>query len=127
MPLDGSKQMDSKFQQSVIDPCPVSSEHPDRPLRLLEQTGALRTLVLLNERKRFISELKRCAVNPEGVASQDALRAVRTNLLKLGLITEYIEDGRTPRTYLALTDKGRQVAQKTKEILSTLRDIEGVR
>ena len=99
---------------------PVGFEHSKNPLRLLEQTGALRTLVLLNERRRFISELKRCAMNPGGVASQDALRVVRTKLLRLGLVTEYIEDGRTPRTYLALTERGKLVAQMVNEIQLTL-------
>ena len=48
--------------------------------------------------------------------SQDALRKCRHNLLDLNLIEEVTEEGPRPRTYLVITDKGRRVVQKIREI-----------
>ena len=91
-------------------------------IELLEQTGALRCLLLCAEKKRFITELRRSAVNPEGIASQNALDTVRVNLVQLGLITEEMEEGPRPRTWLVITDKGRKVAQKIREIQKILEE-----
>jgi hypothetical protein len=70
----------------------------------------------------LVTQLKRSAVNPEGVASQDALKVVRVNLQELGLITEDIEEGPIARTYLTVTEKGRRVAQKIREIQEILEE-----
>jgi DNA-binding MarR family transcriptional regulator len=50
----------------------------------------------------------------------DALRKVRFNLSKLGLITEEIKEGPRPKTFLIITPKGRRVTEKIKEILRIL-------
>jgi len=89
-------------------------------LELLEQTGILQSLILLLEKQRYITELRRTSVNPVGIASQDALTRIRQNLTQLGLITEEIEEGLRPRTFLVITDKGRRVAQKLKDIQEVL-------
>jgi len=85
-------------------------------IELLEQTGALRCLLLCADKKRFITELRRSAVNPDGIASQNALDTIRHNLVELGLITEEMEEGPRPRTWLVITEKGKTVAQLIKRI-----------
>ncbi len=52
----------------------------------------------------------------------DALRKVRRNLAELGLIIEKIEEGPRPKTFLVITEKGRRVAEKVKEILKILEE-----
>ena len=89
-------------------------------LELIEQTGALRALLLISEKQRFVTELRKTSVNPTGIMSQDALRKVRLNLSELGLIIEEIEEGPRPKTFLVITEKGRRVAQKVAEMLEIL-------
>ncbi|MHA1956779.1 MAG: hypothetical protein ACW968_07610 [Candidatus Thorarchaeota archaeon] len=89
-------------------------------LEFLEQTGALRTLLLVSQRRRYITELRRTSVNPEGVASQDSLKKIRYNLHELGLVTEEMEEGIRPKTFLVITEKGKLVAQKISEIQEIL-------
>ena len=91
-------------------------------LELLEQTGALRCLILTSEKPRYITELRRTSVNPDGIASQDALRTIRANLSELGLIKEEMEDSIRPKTFLVITEKGKRVAKKIKEILEILEE-----
>jgi len=90
----------------------------------LEQYGALRLLLELDEKQRFITELIRRSTNPEGIMSQDALKNLRWSLSEkgLGLIKEEMEEGPRPRTYLVITDKGRRVAQKIREIQEVLEE-----
>jgi len=89
-------------------------------IELLEQTGALRVLMLLLEKPRFITELKSSSVNPRGIVSLNALTTIRANLKKLDLIREEIEEGPRPKTFLVITEKGRRVAEKVREILTIL-------
>jgi len=91
-------------------------------IELLEQTGSTRTLLLLSERQHYVSELVRSTINPDGVASLDSLKKVRRNLAELGLIIEQIEEGPRPKTFLVITEKGRRVAEKVKEILEILEE-----
>lgn len=89
-------------------------------IEFLEQTGALRALLLIGERPRFITELKSSSINPVGIVSLDALKIVRRNLADLGLIREEMEEGARPKTYLVITEKGKLVASKIKEIQEIL-------
>ena len=89
-------------------------------IELLEQTGALRALLLIGERPRFITELKSSSVNPVGIVSLDALRIVRRNLADLNLIREETESVTPFKTFLIVTDKGRLVAEKVREIEAIL-------
>lgn len=91
-------------------------------LELLEQNGALRALILILEKPRYITELRRSGVNPEGIVSLTSLNKVRENLGQLGLITEEMEEGPRPRTYLVITQKGKRVAEKLREIQEILED-----
>jgi len=91
-------------------------------LHLMEQNGALRILVRISEKDRYITELRKSGVNPEGVVSLSSLNICRQNLGDLGLIEEIIEEGAHPRTYLVITDKGRRVAQKIREIQEVLEE-----
>ena len=91
-------------------------------LEKFEQTGALRTLLLVEEKPRFITELKRSSIHPEGIASFDTIRSVRDNLAELGLIKEEMEEGARPKTFLVITEKGKRVAKKIKEILEILEE-----
>ena len=88
-------------------------------LESLEQTGAIKMLVTLLEKDRFITELIKSTFNPEGVASQQAMNKARQVLLRLQLIEEYGKEER-PRLYLRLTDKGRTVAEHLKAIQDLL-------
>ena len=91
-------------------------------LELLEQNGILRALVAIVEKPRYVTELRKSGVNPEGIMSLDSLDKCRANLSKLGLITERIDEGPRPRTWLTITEKGRRVAQKVREIQRILED-----
>jgi DNA-binding PadR family transcriptional regulator len=88
----------------------------------IEQTGTIGTLLALLERNRYITELIRSTINPSGVASEASLKKVRYNLQELGLVTEEIEEGPRPKTYLVITEKGKRVAQKLSEILQILEE-----
>ena len=59
---------------------------------------------------------------PEGLVSLSSLNICRQNLGDLGLIEEIMEEGARPRTYLIITDKGRCVAQKIREIQEILEE-----
>lgn len=61
-------------------------------------------------------------MNPEGIASQNALDTVRQNLVQLGLITQSMEEGPRPRTWLTITEKGRRVADLIKSIQTLLEE-----
>lgn len=91
-------------------------------LELLEQTGALRALLLLDERQRYITELRRTSLNPKGIVSQDALMKIRHNLKNLGLAEEVTESGPRPKTFLVITEKGKKVAEKIREIQGILEE-----
>jgi len=91
-------------------------------LHLMEQNGALRILVQISEKDRYITELRKSGVNPEGVVSLSSLNICRQDLGDLGLIEEIVEEGARPRTYLVITDKGRRVAQKIREIQEILEE-----
>lgn len=91
-------------------------------LKLLEQNGILRTLLLLLERQRYVTELLKSSINPDGIMSQDSLRKTRKNLLNLGLINEQIDEGPRPKTFLVITEKGRRIAGKLEEIQEILKD-----
>ena len=91
-------------------------------LELIEQTGLLRALVLLSEKKRFVTELKRSAFNPRGIGSQSTVTKVREILSRLELATEQIEEGPRPRTFLVITEKGRLAAAKIKELVEIVED-----
>ena len=91
-------------------------------LELLEQKALLRTLIRVNERNYFITELKKSIINPEGIGSLETIARVRENLGELGLIVEEIEEGPHPKTFLVITDKGRRVAQKILEIQDILEE-----
>ncbi len=80
----------------------------------------MRVLLMLQEKERFVTELLRGQFNPRGIVSQDALRRCRQNLRRLGLIVEEREEGPRPKVYLRLTEKGRRVAEKIREILAIL-------
>jgi hypothetical protein len=91
-------------------------------LALLERTGALRLLVSLLDGDLFISQIIRRHDN-RGIASQPAIEKTRTALVELGLIEEYEklnELTQKTRLYLRLTEKGRGVAECSKEIVSLL-------
>jgi DNA-binding MarR family transcriptional regulator len=88
----------------------------------MEQTGLLRTLILLSEKKRYITELKKTGLNPEGVGSLETLSKVRMSLSQLGLAIEELEEGHRPKTFLVITEKGRRVAEKVKEIQEILEE-----
>lgn len=91
-------------------------------IELLEQVGTLRVLLKVYERPHYITELVRMDINPNGVASLDTLRRIRMNLVELRLITEEIEEGPRPKTFLVITPKGRRVAEKIKEIVEILEE-----
>ena len=91
-------------------------------LELIEQTVALRALLLISEKQLFVTELRKTYVNPTGIMSQDALRKVRMNLSELGLIIEEIEEGPRPKTFLVITEKGKRIARKVAEILEILEE-----
>jgi DNA-binding PadR family transcriptional regulator len=76
----------------------------------------------ISEKDRYITELRKSGVNPEGVVSLSSLNTCRQNLGNLGLIEEIMEEGARPRTYLVITDKGRRVAQKIREIQEILEE-----
>ena len=40
----------------------------------------------------------------------------------MGLIIEQIEEGPRPKTFLVITEKGRRVAEKVKEVLEILEE-----
>jgi len=90
----------------------------------LEEYGALRLLLLLSERQRYVTEILRRQTNPEGLMSQDSLRDCRWKLgnAGLGLIQEHMEPGPRPKTFLVITEKGRKVAQKIREIQKILEE-----
>jgi len=91
-------------------------------LELLEQNGILRALVAIVEKPRYVTELRRSGVNPDGIMSLDSLDKCRANLSRLGLITESMEKGPRPKTFLVITEKGRRVAKKIKEIEGILEE-----
>ena len=91
-------------------------------IALLEKTASLRALLLLNERQRYITELQRTSINPDGIASLESVKRLRRNLSELGLIVEEIEDGPRPKTFLVITEKGRRVAEKIAQILEILEE-----
>ena len=49
---------------------------------LMEQTGLLQVLVLVAEEKRYITELKKTEVNPDGIAALETIYRIRDNLLQ---------------------------------------------
>ena len=91
-------------------------------IEYLEQTGALRVLLRIIDKPRYVTELVRSGINPDGIASLDALKTVRKNLQSLGLIVEELEEGPRPKTFLVITEKGRRVAEKVNESLAILEE-----
>lgn len=91
-----------------------------RQLTLLEQTGILRLLLLLDQREHHIAELKRTSVNPKGIGSQTAVDNCRRKLAELELAKEWTEEVTPFKTLLIITEKGRLVAQKIREIEAIL-------
>jgi hypothetical protein len=89
-------------------------------LKKLEQNGALRLLVLIAERDRFITELLKSSVNPSGIISLDSLRKCRLKLGELGLITEKMETDARRKTYLSITEDGKRVADLVLRILEII-------
>ena len=89
-------------------------------LALLEQTGILRLLLLLAEGDRHVGEMKRTSINPVGIGSQATVDNCRRKTTELGLAREWTEDITPFRTYLSITEKGRLVAEKIREIEAIL-------
>lgn len=89
-------------------------------LEKLEQTGLLRTLALLADGPRFVTELKRSSHNPEGIGSFDTVQRVRDNLLELGLAETEVEEGPPKTIYLKLTEKGQNVVDLLNEMVDTI-------
>ena len=89
-----------------------------------EEYGALRLLLLLSEGQRYVTEILRRQTNPSGLMSQDSLRDCRWKLgsAGLGLIEEHMEEGPRPKTFLIITEKGRHVAKKIREIQEILEE-----
>jgi DNA-binding MarR family transcriptional regulator len=87
---------------------------------LLEQTGILRLLLLVEEKNRHIGEIIRDSQNTEGIASQTTITHCRRKLSELDLITEETDTVTPFRTFLIITDKGRLVAEKIREIEAIL-------
>ena len=102
----------------------VNMSHPKksdkeemRLLTLLEQTGLLRTLVLVVEKDRFITELKHSAVNPNGIGSVQTIWRVRDNLVELGLIQVVEEEGPRAKKFLRITPKGSRFVKWLRKAL----------
>ncbi len=91
-------------------------------LEKLEYPGAMQLLLALVERQRYVTEVLRKRSNPNGFISQTSLDKCRVHLEELGLIKEEMEESARPRTYLVITDKGRRVAQKIREIQEILEE-----
>jgi hypothetical protein len=91
-----------------------------RLLTLLEQTGLLRTLVLVAERDRFITELKHSAVNPNGIGSVQTIWRVRDNLVELGLIQVIEEEGPRAKKFLRITPKGTRFVRWLKKAVKEI-------
>ena len=91
-------------------------------LELLEQTGMLRVLLRVSEKPRYVTELVRSSINENGIASLESIRRIRIGLTRLQLITEEIEEGPRPKTFLVITEKGRRVAEKIAQILEILEE-----
>lgn len=89
-------------------------------LALLEQAGLLRMLMHVAEKPRYIGEMIRSSVNKEGIGSQTLVYNAKRNLLQLGLVIEEIEGVRPFRKIVKITDKGRLVAQKIREVLDII-------
>jgi len=89
-------------------------------IELLEQTGFLRLLLLLEKRKYYVTELKKSEINPTGIGSLETVSKIRDSLKALGLIEEYSEERPPFKTFLIITDKGRIVVQKIHEIQQVL-------
>ena len=94
------------------------------PLDQIEIPGALRLLLALSERNRYITEVLRKRSNPEGFISQTSLDECRDKMGKrgLGLIEEHMDEGPRPKTHLVITEKGRKVAELVKRIQTVLKD-----
>ncbi|MFW9890229.1 MAG: hypothetical protein ACFFER_18755 [Candidatus Thorarchaeota archaeon] len=88
----------------------------------IDQDGILRLILALSERPHYISEIIRRSINPNGFMSQTSLSRYRKALVDLGLILEETEEGPRPRTFLTITEKGRRVAEKLREIEAILRE-----
>ena len=89
-------------------------------LEKLEYPGAMQLLLALVERQRYVTEILRKRSIPGGFISQTSLDKCRLHLEELGLMKEEMEEGPRPRTYLIISDKGRRVAQKIREIQEIL-------
>ena len=89
-------------------------------LEKLEYPGAMQLLLALVERKRYVTEILRKRSVPNGFISQTSLGKCRLHLKELGLMKEEMEESARPRIYLVITDKGRHVAQKIREIQKIL-------
>lgn len=86
----------------------------------IEQTGLFRLLLLLDEKPRFISELKKDSFNPKGIGSLATVYACRDKAVNLGLITVTTEDVPPFRTYFTITKRGQKVVEKIREIQEIL-------
>ena len=89
-------------------------------IELLEQTGILRLLLLVEEKNRHIGEIIRDSQNTEGIGSQATVTHCRRKLSELELINEETENVTPFKTFLIITEKGRLVAQKIREIAAIL-------
>ena len=79
-------------------------------------TGILTTL--LQSEKIYFSELK----NIIGKGSSSTINIALNELKTLGLVDEEVEDKFGGRRYIWLTPKGKQVAEKLKEIEEILKE-----
>lgn len=94
-----------------------------RILEMLSQTGALHILwgIAVSGKVDAVSDLVRGRLNPDGVASERAIKKARDYLIELGLTREIAEDSPPFRRTIHPTDpKGLQVIEKLKEILTII-------
>ena len=87
---------------------------------LMEQTGLLKTLLLLEEKPRFVNELIRSSQNPSGIGSYGTVKRVRNNLIDLGLAETVVEEGPPKTIYLKLTEKGQKVMDLLNDMVDTI-------
>lgn len=95
-----------------------------KKLEGIEHEGALQLLLTLAtaKEKQYVTSVIRRQHNPDGFITQSKLDECRRTFRELGLITEQLDEGPRPKKFLIITEKGRRVAEKIREILEILEE-----
>jgi predicted transcriptional regulator len=90
----------------------------------IEHQGALQLLLKLatSKHKEYITSVIRRKGNDDGFITLTSLGDCRRDFKKLGLMEEQIEEGPRPKTFLVITEKGKRVAEKIREMLEILEE-----